>query len=164
MEEKTSAFFSSSRWERTRKSTLKGWMVSLSCPRTTHLFIMHQEMTGNEKKKERKAESERGLKCRNWVVTTSLLFRPYSSSFDDRNDDVYLIMSRAYYYIHCRVSLDVERPLFFVFPSFFFRCVFIFMFLAKEVVTWLDIIRQVKRQVHDLTEENGDWRAEKSTR
>lgn len=38
------------------------------------------------------------------------------------------------------------------------------MFLAKEVVTWLDIIRQVKRQVHDLTEENGDWRAEKSTR
>jgi hypothetical protein len=92
----------------------KGWMVSLSCPRTTRLFIKHQEMTA----KRNEIRKVKGTKWRrNWVVTTSLL--PYPSLFVILRWHKWLRSGALYYVCTLRVSLYLNGPYSLCFPFTF---------------------------------------------
>ena len=91
-------------------------MVSLSCPRTTRLFIKHQEMTA----KRNEIRKVKGTKWRrNWVVTTSLL--PYPSLFVILRWHKWL--RSALYYALCESLYIWTAPIPLCFPftfNFFF--------------------------------------------
>ncbi len=131
----------------------KGWMVSLSCPRTTRLFIKHQEMTA----KRNEIRKVKGTKWRrNWVVTTSLL--PYPSLFVILRWHKWLRSGALYYVCTLRVSLYLNGPYSLCFPfTFNFFSPFQPLFCPKTLWRVFILYKQVKRQVHDYTEENGDW-------